>query len=65
MQMDITHTAPEEVSIPVDMVTNERDNEEEHEQEEPGKRDQLVVREREEGENQEVNTIEVHTWSTT
>ena len=65
MQMDNTHTAPEEVSIPMDMVTTERDNEEEHEQEEPGKRDQLVESEKEEGVNQEVNTVEVHTRAAT
>ena len=64
MQMDNTHTAPEEVSIPVDMVTNKRDNEEEHEQEEPGERDQLVESEKEEGVNQEVNTVEVHARAT-
>ena len=64
-QIDNTNNAPEEVSIPKDMLTTEKDNEEEPEQEEPGKRDQLVVREREEGETQEGNTIEVHTWSTT
>ena len=65
MQMENTDTAPEEVPMPMDMLTAERANEKESEQEEPGKEDQMSVREREEVETQEVNTIEVHTRSST
>ena len=58
MQMDITNPAPEEVSIPVDMITTEKDSVEEHEQKEPG--DQLAESEKEERVDHEVNTVEVH-----
>ena len=65
MQMENTDTAPEEVSMTMDMLTAERATEKEPEQEEPGKEDQMSVREREEVGTQEVNTIEVYTRSST
>ena len=65
MQMEYTDTAPEEVSMPMDMLTAERAKEKEPEQEEPGKEDRMSVGEREEVGTQEVNTIEVHTRSST